>query len=68
MVSTRGNWRPGHAGDDVELGMHMFGVGLGEEVRTAAATISLLPRDSESGAPLGGWRARHTLGTAESGP
>jgi len=31
MVSTRGNRRPGHADDDVELGMHMFGVGLGED-------------------------------------
>jgi hypothetical protein len=31
MVSTRGNQRPEHAGDDVELGMHMFGVRLDED-------------------------------------
>ena len=32
-----------HAGDDVELGVHVLSIGLGEIVRIAAATISALP-------------------------
>jgi hypothetical protein len=31
MVSTRGNQRLEHAGDDVELGMHISGVRLDED-------------------------------------